>query len=122
ISFHVLIGLYLTFAIFCVLILDKRIPGQIHFERNNLLKYIPLVLAGASVGVIAIVKWKLSGTGVDAGTFDMGGIIYVTKRVAHHVLFKFRMPILIFSIGFITLSLVYNKKYSGSFFARMLTG
>jgi hypothetical protein len=122
ISFHVLIGLYLTFAIFCVLIMDKRISDQIHFERNNLLKYIPVVLAGASVGIIAIVKWKLSGANVDAGAVDMGGIIYVTKRVAHHVLFKFRMSILIFSISFITISFVYNKKYSGSFFARMLIG
>lgn len=122
VSFHVLVGLYLSLAVFFVLFIDKTLSNKLNFKKLDFFKYGPLFLIGASAGILAIIKWKLAGQSVDPSIVQQGAVIYATKRVSHHVLYHWSFYSTAFILSFFSLSYLYKKKYQKSLFARLLIG
>lgn len=122
ISFHVLIGLYLTFALFLILLLDHSLSRRLNFKKIFFLKYLPFFILGSIAGIMAIIKWKLSAQDTDPDILNWGAIIYVTKRVSHHVIYEFRPQTVVSILGFFILGFLYKKKCQESIAARLLIG
>ena len=106
VSFHVLVGVYLTLA-FAAIVFIKEWKNLT--LKEIIFKISPAYFFGSIFGIVAVVKWLLTKNLTDAITVKTGSIIYVTKRVFHHVMFQSNLSLYVFIFLFV-IGLIYISR------------
>ena len=108
VSFHILVGFYLTISTFLVSLIYQEFRQKFYVNTKNVAFNLLSFTLGAIFGILALLAWIKSGENISDKIYLLGSMIYTTKRVAHHVMFKFNGKLIFFS-SIIFLMIFYFK-------------